>query len=97
MEKETLDNRLSLAFNRLVIPEEKLLMGSISGKHPVRLKDGRTVVFINDKAKEDKIREKYETIYERMDFSTSTKKQSRSFPKAKGNGKSGSSTISNLG
>jgi hypothetical protein len=51
-----------MAQNRLTLPDEKLLMGSISDKYPVVLNDGRTVIFISDKSKEAEIRQKYESL-----------------------------------
>ena len=60
MKKDTLENRLNLARIRAKIPDEKLLMGSLKGKYPVVLNDGKTVIYISDKSKEDEIKLRYE-------------------------------------
>ncbi|MDD5508026.1 MAG: hypothetical protein PHD25_06800 [Bacteroidales bacterium] len=60
MKNDKLDNRMSLAHDHTKIPDEKLLMGSIKGKHPVVLDDGKTIVYISDKSKEEETRLKYE-------------------------------------
>ena len=60
MKKDTLENRLNLARIRAKIPDEKLLMGSLKGKYPVILNDGKTVIYISDKSKEDEIKLRYE-------------------------------------
>jgi hypothetical protein len=57
-------NRNGLALNRTKIPEEKLLMGSISDKYPVVMDDGRTIIYISDKSKEAETRLKYELLRE---------------------------------
>lgn len=62
MKNGTLENRLSLAHNRSKIPDPKLLMGSIAGKYPVILDDGKTTIYISDKSKEDETRLKYELL-----------------------------------
>jgi hypothetical protein len=64
MKNDKLDNRNSLALNRFKIPDEKLLMGSIKGKYPVVLDDGRTIVYISDKSKADETKIKYELLRE---------------------------------
>ena len=56
MKNDKMDNRNSLALHRSKIPDDKLLMGSIKGKYPVVLDDGRTVVYISDKSREREIR-----------------------------------------
>lgn len=60
MKNDKLDNRMSLAHGHAKIPSEKLLMGSIKGKYPVVLDDGKTIVYISDKSKETETRLKYE-------------------------------------
>jgi hypothetical protein len=60
MKKDTLENRMNLANHRYKIPDAKLLTGSVAGKYPIVLDDGRTVVFISDKSKESETRLKYE-------------------------------------
>jgi hypothetical protein len=60
MKKDTLENRLNLARIRAKIPDEKLLMGSLKGKYPVMMNDGKTIIYISDKSKEDEIKLRYE-------------------------------------
>jgi hypothetical protein len=62
MKDDTLDNRLSLAHNHSKIPESKLLMGSIKGKFPVILDDGKTIIYISDESKAEETRLKYELL-----------------------------------
>lgn len=57
-----MNKKLEMAQNRENLHDEKSLIGSTSGKYPVVLNDGRTVVFIADKSKEAEIREKYESL-----------------------------------
>ncbi|MCX6249573.1 MAG: hypothetical protein NTX61_02365 [Bacteroidetes bacterium] len=60
MKKDTLENRMSMANHRFKIPDAKLLTGSVTGKFPIVLDGGRTVIFISDKSKESETRLKYE-------------------------------------
>ena len=60
MKNDTLENRLNLARLKAKIPDEKLLMGSLKGKYPVLLKDGKTVIYISDLSKAEEIKERYE-------------------------------------
>jgi hypothetical protein len=60
MKKTTLEYRMILENQRAKIPDSKLLTGSLTGKHPVILDGGRTILFISDKSKESEAREKYE-------------------------------------
>ena len=62
MKNDTLENRLNLARIRAKIPDDKILMGSIKEKYPVLLNDGKTVIYISDKSKEEETREKYELL-----------------------------------
>ncbi len=62
MKEDTLDNRLSLAHNQSKIPDSKLLMGSIKGKYPVILDDGKTIIYISDESKAEETRLKYELL-----------------------------------
>lgn len=39
--------------------KHKTETGSLTGKYPIILDDGRTIIYINDKSKEDEIRSKY--------------------------------------
>lgn len=62
MKDDMIDSRQNLTTNRSTISDERLAFGSIDNKHAVALNDGRTVVFITDKSKEQEIRLKYETL-----------------------------------
>lgn len=42
------------------IPKGNLLDGSVAGKYPVIINNGKTIVFISDKSKEAETRLKYE-------------------------------------
>jgi len=64
MKKDKLENRLSLVRDRSKIPDEKLLMGSLKGKYPVVLDDGKTIVYISDESKADETRLKYKLLRE---------------------------------
>jgi len=64
MKNDKLDNRNSLALNRSKIPDEKLMMGSIKGKYPVILDDGRTTVYISDESKAEETKIKYKLLRE---------------------------------
>jgi hypothetical protein len=59
LKNDKLDNRIRSEHYKERIPDAKLLMGSLSGKFPVVLDDGRTTVYISDKSKEEETREKY--------------------------------------
>jgi WD40-like Beta Propeller Repeat len=60
MKKDTLEYRMMQERQRLKIPDSKLLTGSLTGKYPVILDDGKTIIFISDKSKESEIRKTYE-------------------------------------
>ena len=62
MKNDTLENRLNLARIRAKIPDDKILMGSIKEKYPVLLNDGKTVIYISDKSKEEETKLKYELL-----------------------------------
>ena len=51
-----------MTINRNNTQPEKQLLGSTIDKYPVVLNDGRTVVYITDKSREDEIRLKYESL-----------------------------------
>jgi hypothetical protein len=59
MKKDTLEYRMMMEQNRLKIPNSKLLSGSVVGKFPIVLDDGRTIVYISDLSKETETRERY--------------------------------------
>jgi len=44
----------------LKIPNAKLLTGSLVGKYPIVMDDGRTTIFISDLSKESETRERYQ-------------------------------------
>jgi hypothetical protein len=60
MKKDTLEYRMMLENNRLKISNSRLLTGSLTGKFPVVLDGGRTIIFISDKSKEAETRQNYE-------------------------------------
>lgn len=62
MKNDKLDNRIKSELHKEKIPEAKLLMGTIHGKFPVILDDGRTTVYITDPLKEEETRQKYELL-----------------------------------
>lgn len=62
MKYDTLENRMNLARIRSKIPDDKLLMGSIKGKFPVILGDGKTTIYISDESKEAETRLRYELV-----------------------------------
>jgi hypothetical protein len=62
MKKDTLENRLNLARIKAKIPDDKLLMGSITKKYPVVIDGGKTVIYISDRTKVEETRLKYELL-----------------------------------
>jgi hypothetical protein len=59
MKKDSLESRLNLERIKSKIPDEKLLMGSLKGKYPVILDDGKTIVYISDISKAEETKLKY--------------------------------------
>jgi len=53
------DNRLSVSNHLRRVPKQKTATGSLLGKYPIILDDGRTVIYVSDKSREDEIRSKY--------------------------------------
>ena len=53
------DNRLSVSNQPRRVPKNKTYTGSLTGKYPIILNDGRTIIYVTDKSKEDEIRAKY--------------------------------------
>lgn len=53
------DNRLSVSNQPRKVPKQKQSTGSLTGKYPVILDDGRTIIYVSDKSKEDEVRLKY--------------------------------------
>jgi hypothetical protein len=60
MKNDTLENRMKLSHNKEKISDEKLLMGSLKGKYPITLDDGKTTIFISDLSKAEETKLKYE-------------------------------------
>ena len=60
MKKDTLEYRMMQEHNRHKVPDSKLLSGSLAGKFPITLDEGRTTIFISDLSKEAEAREKYQ-------------------------------------
>jgi hypothetical protein len=54
------DNRIQMSIHQVPVPDSKISYGSVTDKYPVILDGGKTIIFISDKRKESKIREKYE-------------------------------------
>lgn len=53
------DNRLSVSNHPRRVPKNKSYTGSLTGKYPIILNDGRTIIYVTDKSREDEIRLKY--------------------------------------
>jgi hypothetical protein len=62
MKNDSLENRMMLAHNREKISDAKLLMGSLKGKYPVILDDGKTIIYISDESKEAETKLRYESL-----------------------------------
>ena len=62
MKNDSLENRMMLAHNREKISDAKLLMGSLKGKYPVILDDGKTIIYISDESKEAETKLRYELL-----------------------------------
>jgi len=56
---DSMDNRMEMSSHQIAVPKSKLLLGSVAGKYPILLDDGRTVVYISDKSREREIRLRY--------------------------------------
>ena len=54
------DNRMEMSIHHIPVPDSKLSYGSVTDKYPIILDGGKTIIFISDKRKESKIRQKYE-------------------------------------
>jgi hypothetical protein len=59
MKSDVIDNRLNLSNHKNTIPASKMMRGSINDKFPVVMDDGKTVIFISDRAQEAEIRYRY--------------------------------------
>ena len=53
------DKRIEMSIHQIPVPDSKLSYGSVTNKYPVILDGGKTIIFISDKRKESKIRQKY--------------------------------------
>ncbi len=56
---DAIDNRKAMSNHPVKVPKSKLSTGSVVGKYPVILGDGRTIIYITDKSKENEIRLRY--------------------------------------
>ena len=56
----SIDNRMGISTHQAPVPKSKLLFGSLTDKYPIILDGGKTIIFISDKRKESRVREKYE-------------------------------------
>jgi len=56
---DVFDNRLSISNHHKRVPKQKLSTGSLIGKYPIILDDGRTIIYVTDKSRENEIRSKY--------------------------------------
>ena len=56
----SIDNMMKISTHQVPVPDSKILYGSVTDKYPIILDGGKTIIFISDKRKEAKIREKYE-------------------------------------
>jgi hypothetical protein len=56
---DAIDNRMNISNHQIRVPKPKLSTGSLTGKYPVILDDGRTIIYITDKSKESEIRLRY--------------------------------------
>ena len=54
------DKRMEMSIHQIPVPDSKLSYGSVTNKYPIILDGGKTIIFISDKRKESKIRQKYE-------------------------------------
>jgi hypothetical protein len=59
MKDDKFDNRRSLGYHKSDIPKTKHQAGSTQDLFPVILDDGKTIIFITDKTKEQETIEKY--------------------------------------
>lgn len=57
--KDVIDTRLEMSNHPVKVPKSKLSAGSLTGKFPVILDDGKTVIYIEDKSREREIRLRY--------------------------------------
>jgi hypothetical protein len=54
-----MDNRKAISNHPVKVPKAKIATGSVVGKYPVILGDGRTIIYITDKSRETEIRLRY--------------------------------------
>jgi len=53
-------NRMSPSTHHFKVPKHKPSKGSLAGKYPVILDDGKTIIYISDKSMESEARKSYE-------------------------------------
>ena len=56
---DAMDNRKALSNHPVRVSKAALSTGSVVGKYPVVLDDGRTIIYITDKSREKEIRLRY--------------------------------------
>jgi hypothetical protein len=59
MKNDLFENRMGLSNTRGHIPPSKLQSGSVTGKYPVILDGGKTIVYISDLTLEAETRNRY--------------------------------------
>ncbi len=69
----SIDVRIELSNQQMLIPKSKLFSGSVTSKYPIMLDDGKTIIFITDQSKEAEARQKYEMRKNTKVFSRSAK------------------------
>ena len=73
----SIDVRMELSNQQMLIPKSKLFSGSVTSKYPIMLDDGKTIIFITDQSKEAEVRQKYELRKISKPFSRSAKFKSK--------------------
>ncbi|MEI6886259.1 MAG: hypothetical protein WCO02_17345 [Bacteroidota bacterium] len=53
------DNHFELSNHPRRVPKHRNATGSLTGKYPIILDDGRTIIYVSDKNKENEVRSKY--------------------------------------
>ena len=59
--KRTVDSRMGMSNHHHKAPKQKPSTGSLKGKYPVVLDEGRTIIYISDKSMEIEARKNYES------------------------------------
>ena len=60
--KDSTENRLDISNRKVPVPPAKLEFGSVDTMYPISFDDGKTIIFIPDKSKEQEIRKRYELM-----------------------------------